>query len=818
MSGIGSTEASSSPSMSYSSCCSCLKRRPRPPPRLAFSSARCRRRSSSARSFSSACRRRSSSSRCFAAAFSASRAAVSSRLRCSASSFSWTRASSACRLAASFASISRRLASSTSRLAASFASISRRLAASFSSTARSLASSASRLADSLASISRRFAASFSSASRRFASSFAAASSRLRCSSAAFACCRSSSARRFSASFSSRRRRRASPRDSFCSSDDASPSSSSSSRLGRRGQSGRRRRFLLASGGLFGLASRGFLCLGARALLGLDRGRVLLPLPRLRGALPLRPRRVRASASTLARSASASASRRAASPRPRAVALGGFRLGPCALLGLASRCLLGLGLGACALLGLGCAGVPPRLRRVRARLLLPRLVRARLPPPRLRGALLLPLPPHGPVRRPPPRPARAPRPRVVLSPRLRRVRVPRPRLPGVPRLGCGFGTCALGCLLLEARRFLGLRPGAVLGFEACLLGRRGFGPRALLGLDPGALGRLCLGREACRLLGFGAGALLCLDPGALRCRFRLGARSLLGFEPGLLGCGCCRRRCDLRRLVVCLLGCVRHGAHAVLRLQRGALRGGRRGQARPLDGLPAGGELGLTPLALGRLDGCGIRLVGVRDDGQGRWGRRRELGVQAAQLAPLDLPGRRLRELGDECDLTRAVVRRGDGLDMLLELGGEAVGRLLPRTEDDERLHDLAAVEVRDPDDGALGDRGMLEEGALDLERADAIRGRDDHVVRAPHEPEVAVLVALRPIARQVPVVPEDRVGLVGRLPVAGEEGRRAADQREVALDSWRADLARRRRSRPRRGPGSEGPWIPAGWGRRACSR
>ena len=128
--------------------------------------------------------------------------------------------------------------------------------------------------------------------------------------------------------------------------------------------------------------------------------------------------------------------------------------------------------------------------------------------------------------------------------------------------------------------------------------------------------------------------------------------------------------------------------------------------------------------------------------------------------------------------------------MLLELGGEAVGRLLPRTEDDERLHDLAAVEVRDPDDGALCDRGMLEEGALDLERADAIRGRDDHVVRAPHEPEVAVLVALRPIARQVPVVPEDRVGLVGRLPVAGEEGRRAADQREVALDSWRADLAR----------------------------
>src|SRR6185436_20192802 len=99
----------------------------------------------------------------------------------------------------------------------------------------------------------------------------------------------------------------------------------------------------------------------------------------------------------------------------------------------------------------------------------------------------------------------------------------------------------------------------------------------------------------------------------------------------------------------------------------------------------------------------------------------------------------------------------------------------------ERLHDLAAIEVGHADDGALGDRWMLEERALDLERADAVRGGDDHVVRAPDEPEVPVRVARRPIAREVPVVPEDRGGLVGRLPVAGEQRRRAADQSEVTL-------------------------------------
>ena len=107
--------------------------------------------------------------------------------------------------------------------------------------------------------------------------------------------------------------------------------------------------------------------------------------------------------------------------------------------------------------------------------------------------------------------------------------------------------------------------------------------------------------------------------------------------------------------------------------------------------------------------------------------------------------------------------------------------LVPLAEHDERLDELAAIRVGHADDGALGDRRMLEERALDLERADAVGRGEDHVVRSADEPEVALLVADGTIARHVPAVAERRVRVVGRLPVAGEERRRTTDQREIAL-------------------------------------
>src|SRR3954454_2493974 len=73
---------------------------------------------------------------------------------------------------------------------------------------------------------------------------------------------------------------------------------------------------------------------------------------------------------------------------------------------------------------------------------------------------------------------------------------------------------------------------------------------------------------------------------------------------------------------------------------------------------------------------------------------------------------------------------------------------------------------------------MLDAGRLHLERADAVAGRDDHVVGAARVPEVAVLVALgrvlgvEPLAaeglpRRLLVVPvAERIVRVGARPQA----------------------------------------------------
>src|SRR3712207_2832384 len=75
---------------------------------------------------------------------------------------------------------------------------------------------------------------------------------------------------------------------------------------------------------------------------------------------------------------------------------------------------------------------------------------------------------------------------------------------------------------------------------------------------------------------------------------------------------------------------------------------------------------------------------------------------------------------------------------------------------------------------------MLYEDALDLEGADAVAGREDHVVRAAHEPQIPVLVLVRPVAGEVVAVPEDGPGLLRLIPVLLEEARNPAGERDVA--------------------------------------
>ena len=81
-------------------------------------------------------------------------------------------------------------------------------------------------------------------------------------------------------------------------------------------------------------------------------------------------------------------------------------------------------------------------------------------------------------------------------------------------------------------------------------------------------------------------------------------------------------------------------------------------------------------------------------------------------------------------------------------------------EHDRRLDDLAADLVGNARNGALHHRRVGHQGALHLERTDAVARTLDHVVGTPHEPVVAVLVAPRHVARIIhPVVPR----LAGQL-------------------------------------------------------
>ena len=107
-----------------------------------------------------------------------------------------------------------------------------------------------------------------------------------------------------------------------------------------------------------------------------------------------------------------------------------------------------------------------------------------------------------------------------------------------------------------------------------------------------------------------------------------------------------------------------------------------------------------------------------------------------------LPLRVLGRFGAEVDLLRRH-RRAEALaGVAQQLLASASDGSKARLERDERLDHLAGNRIGLADHAGLGDRRVLHQRALDLERADQVARRLDHVVRAPDEPEVAVLVPL----------------------------------------------------------------------------
>ncbi|HEU0221231.1 MAG TPA: hypothetical protein VFR34_03325 [Paracoccaceae bacterium] len=113
------------------------------------------------------------------------------------------------------------------------------------------------------------------------------------------------------------------------------------------------------------------------------------------------------------------------------------------------------------------------------------------------------------------------------------------------------------------------------------------------------------------------------------------------------------------------------------------------------------------------------------------------------------------------------------------LGGEALARL----RHDDGVHGLAPMEMRDADDGALGDGGMQADGVLDLDGTDVFAARDDHVLDAVLDEDIADLV--------------EAAGIAGRHPAAAQGRGRRGGLAPIALHHHRpahgdlADLARR---------------------------
>src|SRR5918997_2309787 len=167
-----------------------------------------------------------------------------------------------------------------------------------------------------------------------------------------------------------------------------------------------------------------------------------------------------------------------------------------------------------------------------------------------------------------------------------------------------------------------------------------------------------------------------------------------------------------------------------------------------------------------------------------------LGLLALpQLDAPDLAARGLGELFYELDLARVLVRGGLALAVVLYLPDQVLAWLVVGGEDHERLDQVPPLFVGHSHYGALGDRRVAYEDVLDLERPYTVSGGENHVVRAPHEPEVAGLVPGRSVAGEVVAVLHNGLGLVGLLPVLFEERGVLSGERNVARLTRRAFVA-----------------------------
>src|SRR5439155_15047995 len=146
----------------------------------------------------------------------------------------------------------------------------------------------------------------------------------------------------------------------------------------------------------------------------------------------------------------------------------------------------------------------------------------------------------------------------------------------------------------------------------------------------------------------------------------------------------------------------------------------------------------------------------------RAARLGRLSSPPAQLDPSDLAADRLGQFLDELDFTRVLVRRSDPLAVVLQLALKVLAGRSVTAQHHERLYDLTAHRVGLAHHGGFEYGRMLDEGAFDFERADAIAGAFDHVIRATDKPVVSFRVAHRAVPGEIPATLEPG-GVLGRV-------------------------------------------------------
>ena len=130
---------------------------------------------------------------------------------------------------------------------------------------------------------------------------------------------------------------------------------------------------------------------------------------------------------------------------------------------------------------------------------------------------------------------------------------------------------------------------------------------------------------------------------------------------------------------------------------------------------------------------------------------------------------------------------------------------MPAAGNDEAEDRLAGDRVGLADDRRLGDALVADERALDLGRADAVAGDVHHVVDAPKQPVVALVVALAAVADEVLAGVAAPVGFLVALGIAvnaAQHRRPGAREDEVAAAPERHRVRRRSSTTSAPTPGS----------------